>query len=264
MFRRAFSLLVATAPALVAAAPAQAQEGETSYAVVTTYDVASADAAAFEEVVMKVKQAAEEAGMGYEFRWAVHQNGSKYEFAGWRTTMGSFDNPNAFIEAMQGTPGEATMQEAFGMYAQLDVPTDMTVYVQVPEWTYWPAEGGVAPGEHAGLMVFVDWVPYANNQAFDENTRQLIAMLGEMGFPYPIMGHRTLIGEGGVATFVLLHDGLDKFYGENAMENYLSEAGLAEQWGEVIQARRGMMRRSMSYPSYFRPDLSYMPDAPDM
>jgi hypothetical protein len=263
MLRRAFSLLAAAALGL-SAAPAQAQEGETTYAVVTTYDVAPADAGAFEDVVMKVKQAAEEAGMGYEFRWAVHQNGSKYEFVGWRTSMGSFDDPMAFINAMQGTPGEATLQEAFGMYAQMDIPTDMTVFAQVPEWTYWPAEGGVIPGEHAGLMVFMDWVPFANNQAFDENTKQLIALLQEMGFPYPVIGHRTVIGEGGVASFVLLHDGLDQFYGEKAMDNYLTEAGMAAKWGEVIEARLGMMRRSMNYPSVFRPDLSYLPDSPEM
>jgi hypothetical protein len=264
MLRRAFSLLAASALALAAAFPAQAQEGETTYAVVTSYDVAPADAAAFEDVVMKVKQAAEEADMAYQFRWAVHQNGSKYDFVGWRTTMGSFDDPNAFINAMQGTPGEATMQEAFGMYAQMDIPTDMTVFVQVPEWTYWPAEGGVVPGEHAGLMIFQDWVKFASNQAFDENTKELIGMLQESGFPYPVIGHRTVIGEGGVASFVLLHDGLDQFYGPKALSKYLADAGMVERWGEVIQARGGMMRRTMNYPTVFRPDLSYLPDNPDM
>jgi hypothetical protein len=264
MLRRTFSLLAASALTLTPAAPAQAQEGETTYAVVTTYDVAPADADAFEDVVTKVKQAAEEAGMGWEFRWAVHQNGSNYEFVGWRTSMGSFDDPNAFINAITGTPGEATMQEAFAMYAEMDIPTDMTVMVQVPEWTYWPEEGGVVPGEHAGLMIFMDWVRFSSNQAFDENTKQLIGLLKEVGFPYPVIGHRTVIGEGGLASFVLLHDGLDHAYGDKDLGKYLADAGVAEEWGAAIDARNGMMRRSMSYTSVFRPDLSYLPDAPDM
>ena len=116
------------------------------------------------------------------------------------------------------------------MYTQLDVPTDMTVFVQVPEWTYWPQEGGVVPGEHAGLMIFQDWVRFGSLQAYDGNTKELIGMIAESGFPYPVIGHRTVIGEGGVTSFVVLHDGLDQFYGEKALVNYLTEAGLAEKW----------------------------------
>lgn len=264
MLRRTFSLLAASALSLTATAPVLAQEGETTYVVATSYDVAPADAAAFEDVVMKVKQAAEEADLGYDFRWAVHQNGSVYEFVGWRTSMASFDDPNRFVDAFGGTAGEATFQEAAGMFAQLDIPTDMNVFVQVPEWTYWPSEGGVVPGEHAGLMVFQDWVRFASNQAFDENTRALIGILGEAGYPYPVIGHRSVIGEGGVASFVLLHDGLDQFYGENDLGKYLVEAGLAEKWGETIEARGAMMRKSMNHPTFFRPDLSYLPANPDM
>ena len=222
MLRRTFSLLAASALALTAMAPALAQESETTYVVATSYDVAPADAAAFEDVVMKVKQAAEEANLGYEFRWAVHQNGSEYGFVGWRTSMASFDDPNAFVDAIGGTAGEATMQEAFGMYGQLDIATDMEVFVTVPEWTYWPAEGGVVPGEHAGLMIFRDWVKFASNQAFDENTKQLMSMIAESGFPYPVIGQRMVVGEGGVAAFVVLHDGLDQFYGEKSLINYLN------------------------------------------
>jgi hypothetical protein len=264
MLRRTFSLLAASALALTATAPVHAQEGETTYVVATSYDVAPADAAAFEDVVMKVKQAAEEANLGYDFRWAVHQNGSAYEFVGWRTSMASFDDPNRFIDAIGGTAGEATLQEAFAMFAQLDIPTDMEVFVQVPEWTYWPGEGGVVPGEHAGLMIFRDWVKFASNQAFDENSRQLIGMLQEVGFPYPVIGQRSVIGEGGVAAFVLLHDGLDQFYGEKDLGKYLVDAGVGEKWGELIAARGAMMRKSMNYPTIFRPDLSYLPANPDM
>lgn len=264
MLRRAFSLLAASALALTATAPAQAQEGETIYAVVTTYDVAPGDASAFEDVVKKVKQAAEEADMAPEFRWVVHQDGSQYQILNWRTSMASFDDPNRFINQMQGTAGETTMQEALGMYAQMDVPTEMKVSVQVPEWTYWPGEGGVVPGEHAGAMMFNDWVKFGSNQAYDENTKELIGMLEAAGFPYPVIGNRALIGEGGLATFAVLHDGLDQFYGEKTLINYLEEAGVAEQWGEVFEARGPMLRRSTSYPLTFRPDLSYRPPSPDM
>jgi hypothetical protein len=264
MLRCTFSFLAASALALTAVFPAQAQEGETTYAVVTSYDVTPGDATAFEDVVMKVKQAAEEANLGYEFRWAVHQNGSAYDFVGWRTSMASFDDPNRFVEAFAGTAGEATMQEAFGMFAQMDVPTDTEVLLTVPEWTYWPSEGGVVPGEHAGLMIFRDWVKFASNQAFDENTKQLMSMIAEAGFPYPVIGQRMVVGEGGVAAFVVLHDGLDQFYGEKSLINYLTEAGLGEKWGEVIGARGAMMRRTVNYATTFRPDLSYLPANPDM
>ena len=267
MLRRSSSLLAGAVLGLVAVGPVLAQEAGPNraadapvYSVITVYDVSPGDASAFEDVVMKVKEAATAGNLSSEFSWAVYEVGSEFHFVGWRTSMASFDDPNRFINAFQGTGGEAIMQEALGMFSQLVVPSHTTVQVAVPEWSYWPDGPGQMPEDFAGAMVFNAWVKFGSNQAYNENTLTLFELLEGMEFPYPVFGNRTVVGDGDLTSFIVLHDGLANFYGENNLGNYLQAAGLGEDWGEMIEARDGMLRKAMSFPAGFRADLSYLPD----
>ncbi len=251
------SVPVFLALALATAVPLSAQE-DAPFTVVTTYDVAPPDAPTFEQAVTTFKHAAEQANLAPEHWWNVFQIDSRYIIVGSRASMGSFDDPNYVLSEIRGTPGAAALDEAFAVYRTIDVPTRSEVHLQVPEWSYMP-EGFYGSTEIAGVMVFEDWVPFAKQEAFDQNTRELLAALGEMDFPYPIFGSRTLLGENDKMTFVVVHDGLPAFYGENNIEGLIERAGMGERWGVLIEGRMGMMRKTASYPATYRPDLSYDP-----
>ena len=91
--------------------------------------------------------------------------------------------------------------------------------------------------------------------AFDESTKDVMGMLTEMGYPYPVLGHRTLVGDGGKVSFVVLHDGLADFYGPNSIESVANEAQM-EAWGEEFAKRNQMVTKRNSFNVVFLPDLS--------
>ncbi len=259
MKRSLSAIPVAAVLALASAVPAASQD-QAPFTVITTYDVKPADAATFEQAVATFKRAAEQANLASEYGWNMWQLDSRYVITGSRKSMASFDDPNFMLSQFQGTPGQAALEEAFAVYGSIDVGVHSEVHMDAPEWSYMPANPAMDEAGMVGVMVFEDWVPFGNLQAFDQNTRELIAALAEMDFPYPVIGSRVVIGDNDKAAFVVVHDGLPGFYGENNIQTFIESAGMAEAWAKLIEARMGLMRRTASYPATHRPDLSYNPE----
>ncbi len=98
-----------------------------------------------------------------------------------------------------------------------------------------------------------------SGEEYGESSAGIMAMLKEIGYPYPVYGHRVIMGEENLAYFVILHDGLGNFYGEKDFGNYLQAAGAGEKWSAHMDARGSLVFRNDMFQSQFRKDLSYTP-----
>ncbi|MFQ5680328.1 MAG: hypothetical protein ACE5HP_12825 [Gemmatimonadota bacterium] len=248
-FLAAAALVLAAAPTLVA------QDGP-RFVQVEEFDVSPGTAPQFEAAIAKAVEAANQASLAGEFGWSTYQDGSKYHIVTWHQSMGNLDDEMLWQRQFVGTPGEALLGEAFAMFAEVQASGSSHIAEAVPEWTYEP-ENGLDGDDAVGAVVFRDWVEFSQQEAFDANTKELIALLGEMDFPYPVYGHRVRVGDIGQCYFVVLHDGLDHFYGDKSIEKFIEAAGVGEKWGTAMQARGPMMRSTDSFNVAYREDLSY-------
>ncbi|MFQ5691340.1 MAG: hypothetical protein ACE5HQ_13855 [Gemmatimonadota bacterium] len=253
------SALIAASLLIVATVPVLAQDTGPTFVEVETFTVAPEDGPAFVEAVKKIVEAAKLANLDGEFRWSVYQDGDDYRAVSFHKNMAYFDDPAVWMRQFQGTPGEAVLTEAFGMFSGLDMRMTRSVARFVPEWSYQPGESGVTPGEQEGSVVFQTWVKNGQEEAYDENTKAIMAALKETDFAYPIFGHQVIMGDTDETYFVVLHDGLENFYGENSFANAIEKSGIGEKWGALFQARPGLTRGNDNYTSAYRADLSYRP-----
>lgn len=259
---RRLAAFAAVAPLLGGGpAPALAQEagGQTEYVFVQKFQVAPGHAAKFLEAAQMVVRAAEQADLAARYGWALYRDSFDFYLVEWPESMAYFDDPEQWMRQFEGTPGHETLMGAFGMFEEVDVSSTSWVEATVPEWSYMPEDPAVGPRDYQGVYVVQDWVKFGHQQAFAENTRAIIGLLGEIGYPYPVFGHRGVIGEGGQVTFVIVHDGLDRFYGENSVERLLAAAGKQEEWGRLMEARSPMLLKAASFTAAYLPEHSYEP-----
>lgn len=258
--RRLITPLLASAFVLTGAIPLAAQEEEEPGLVhVQVFKVAPAHGDEFEAAVTKVVEAANQADLSPEFAWQMYSENGNYHLVTWPESMAEFDKEGEFEAQFVGTPGEATLQEAFSMFEELHVTTESFILDTPPDWTYMP-EGGMEMSNVEGIMVFQAWVAPGKYEAYEENTKELMGLLAEMNFTYPVIGHRTMIGDQGRTSFVVPHDGLANFYGENNMEAHLERSGLGDQWSALFEKRMELVRKLDSFPAVFRAELSYNPE----
>lgn len=254
--------LAAVVP-LLAGGPAPAlaqQEGvRTEYVFVQKFQVAPGDAATFLEAARMAVQAAGQADLARQYGWALYRDGFDFYLVEWPGSMAYFDDPQQWMRQFEGTPGHGTLMAALAMFEEVDMSSTSWVEATEPEWSYMPENPAVGPGDYRGVYVVQDWVRFGHQQAFAENTKAIMGLLGEVGYPYPVFGHRGVIADGGQVTFVVVHDGLDRFYGQNSLERLLAAAGKAEEWGRLMEARSPMLRKVASFTAAYLPEHSYEP-----
>ena len=251
------STLAAAALLFFGALPARAQD---PYIQVQVLEVAPAEISAFVDAVHTLIEAAEAADLSADFGWSVYAEGNRFHVVTSHASMTEFEDEEAFVREFQGTEGEALLGEAFEQFSSLDITASNSLSRTMPEWSYMP-EDGMNEEDMQGVRVFQSWVRGGDNEeAFDENAKAAAALLGEMGWPYPVFASRVVFGEGGLITFAMVHDGLANVYGENAFDGYIETAGIGEKWGELFQARREMIRRNAVLDVTYRADLSYDPE----
>lgn len=259
--RRLIPSLIALVLVLCSAFPLQAQEETTELAdlvQVTEFTVAPGHAAQFEAGVHKYLEAAKLAEIPEKYSFDVYQYDDRYVMVGFPENMAEFDeDEDAWMERFMGTPGEAVVMEAFGMFEGLDMQVHSTIMATMKDWTHLPP-GGWAP-THAGIVVIDNWVAPGHSEAFGENSVKIAAALTKMGYPYPVIAHRTRIGDEGRYRWAIFHDGLANYHGEKSIEAHLEKAGMFEEWGAIFEERAPLMSRIASYDAMYRPDLSYRP-----
>ncbi|MGH7540473.1 MAG: hypothetical protein ACRELC_05700 [Gemmatimonadota bacterium] len=240
------------------AAGQETQEAAPSYIVVTALEVAPPDAEAFADLVRDVRTAAEAADLPAEFRWDMYRKDDVFYLVSWRPDMASFDDPEAFMRAFQGTPQASRVQAAMERAQGLRVTARSSVSRSVPEWSYMPASAVLAEGEHGGVFVISNWTA-GSEEAYDASTKAIMAMLGEIGYPYPVFVSRVILGEETV-DFAIPFDTPGNFYGQHSVFALLEQAGRTADWESLMGERRSLLARTETLMVFYAPELSYRPD----
>ena len=259
MKRLASSSLAVAALLVGGVLPAQAQEEAPTLVSVGTLSVTPAHSAQFRDLVTKVVEAAKMSNLDAKYGWSVYQQDNKYHFVTWPENWASLDDQGAWVREVGEGEGGALMQEAFAEFQDLWVTSESHMAGLVEEWSYMP-EDGLQPGDHTGAVIFESWVRPGKAEEYSENTAEIMKMLGETGIPYPIYGHRVLMGDENLTYFVVLHDGLSDFYGEKSFGAFIEAAGIGEEWAALFEARSELIYASDNYQTTWRQDMSYMPD----
>lgn len=244
---------------LVAAAPAVAQEAEDrpGYSHIEAYEVEPAHTPRFLEAVAKAAEAARQASLAPRFGWGLYVRDNTFYVVSNLESMAAFDDPDLWTRQFEGTSGQATLDEAMGLFAEVRMRGEGAVERGVSEWTYTPATPAASLEEHGGVHVIEDVVKFGREEAFGENTKSLLTILEEIAYPYPVLASRTVIGRTGVVSFAVVYDDLASFYGENELEKLLAEAGKAGAWEALVAERRAMVSDVESFTARYLPAHSY-------
>lgn len=248
--------LLAMGALVFLAPPTGAQEEAPQLVSIGTLTVVPSQVEEFAAVVTKVVEAAKMSNLDAKHGWATYQDGNDFHIVSWPENWAQLDDPNAFMREIGEGEGGALMQEAFTEFEELWVTSKSQMAVHVEEWSYEP-ENGLQGGEHTGAVVFQTWVRPGMNEEYSENTAAVMGLMSEIGFPYPIYGHRVAMGDENLTFFVVLHDGLSDFYGANSFGALIEAAGIGERWSEVFDARSGLTYDNDNYQLGWRQDLSY-------
>ncbi len=228
------------------------------YREITEFEVSPADAAAFEMAIEKIVSAAEQAGLSADFGWLVVRDGSDFTLVYPFESMAYFDDEEVWMRQFQGTPGEATIMEAFGDFTGLNYTSSSHVIKVHPEHNYRPATLIENPSY---VHVIRNWVAPGQQEAHSENTGKLMAIIEEIGFPYQVYAFEGVIGDGGLRSYVIPFDDMASFYGDNSMGAYLAQHEKAEEWEALLGERMKLLRDSEDFDAEVVPGMTYMPES---
>ncbi len=246
---------------LLAPAASLAQEGyeRGDLLFIETIKVMPKDAQAYEATMAKVVEAAQLANMGADYKWAFMNKGFTYTLVYPFKNMAYWDDPQQWMRAFQGTPGEAKLNEAFGEYNQLSMRTVSAEVVEhVKDWSYDPA---MAMQDAMLAHVVSFWLMSGQQEQFNEVTKEIMAFFKEVGYPYSISGHRTLFGDTDRATFVIWYNDRGAFYGANSLDKLVEKKGMGEKWGALMGRLAEVVIDHDSGDMDYKPNMSHWPEA---
>ena len=225
----------------------------------STWRVAPGDIPAFEEAVKKVVKAAELAGLSDQFSWYIWQNGSTFGLYAPVESMAEFDDPEAFMKAFAGTPGEALLMEAFGEFSNLDTETiAREVLEAVPGWSYQP-EQPIVTGEANFAQVYEAWMKPGTEEQTDEEGKAWAAFMKELGYGYASAGMRVHFGDTGRTIWVTWYNDRMAYEGENSFEKLVEAKGAGAKVEEMVERWNKMIKRYEESTWTLRKELSYSP-----
>ena len=228
------------------------------YREINEFSVSPGDAAAFEATIEKIVAAAEQAGLSADFGWLFFRDGSDFTLVYPFENMAYFDDEEVWMRQFQGTPGEATLMEAFGDFTGLDYSSANHIIKLNPEHSYRPA----TPIENPNWVHVVrNWVAPGRQEAHSENTVKLMALIEEVGWPYEVYAFNGVIGDGGLRSYVIPFDNKASFYGDNSLGAFLAQHEKAEEWEAVLGERQKLLRDSDDFDTELVPGMTYMPEA---
>jgi hypothetical protein len=258
--RRITTCLTACLVALIFGVPATAQEDAAPTLIsIQEFEVAPAHMSAFESAVEKIVQAAGQAELDNLYRWSVYQKDDVYFVVDWPSSMADFDDEEAWYRQFAGTPGEATLNEAFDEMASLDMAHRMWVDQEMAEFNYEPSSP-MDFADHGGVWIATEWWRMGDEDGMPENTERVTALLEEIDFAYPVIFNRNRVGEGGRVSVIVPFDTPANLYGSNSLQAALAQADAGEEWGRVMEERYSMLRDVETGLYTFRGDLSYLPE----
>ncbi len=265
--RKLITTAAASCLALAFAIPAWAQETSMQayaeaaprFIEVNQLDIAPADADAFLALVKQVRDASVAVGLDPKFRWDTYRWDNTIYFVSWHESMADFDDPSAFAQAFAGTAQEAAVQQAMTQSQGMDIVSRTEVAMYQWDWSYMPENPAIQLGQHGGIYIIDNWIAPGKQEAWAENTKGVMAMLGEMGGPYPVIATQTIMGDMRVS-FVVPFDNMSNFYGANSLQQRLADTGMQEPWGAHMEKRSPLLSKTKSQFAWYLPEHSYRPD----
>ena len=175
-------------------------------------------------------------------------------------TMADFDDPQAWIRQFEGTAGQTVLEEAFGILSNVNYRvTADRVEETVDDWSY---EVDVDQAAITGAHVIEVWIRPGHEEPFGEVLTDYLGFVREMGYAYPISGHRPRVGGTGEHTFVTFMDSQENFYGKNSLERIAGAQGAGERLQEYMVRFSEHMLDADMYDAFIVPEMSYQgPDS---
>ena len=219
-----------------------------------TWRVAPEAATDFEAAIIKVVEAAKLANLAEEHAWFMWQDGFDYALYGPTNNFAEFDDPEAWMRAFQGTPGEAMLMEAMEAFGSLDYQVlSREVIEQVPGWDYQVEE----PYDVKYAHMYESWMKPGTEMQADEISREWVAMLTELGYPYEAAGFRVHFGDVGRLVYITWYDDQADYYGPKAQATLVEAKGGGEKWQDLGNRWNALITRYEESTWAFRADMSY-------
>jgi len=237
--------------------PSMAQEERGQLWDVQTITVRPDHMDEFMETVGMVKAAAAAANLPAEYGWHIWVQDFDVAIASMAPDMAAFDDPEAWMRAFQGTPGEAMMTEAMGKFMnEISSQSGLReVYEQVEAWSYVPANPTFEDAAHAERFDF--WVKPGMQEQLEKVITDIMAFQAKLESPYPINGYRMHFGDTGRVTFLVMNDGWADYYGKNDMEAKMEATGTSAEWEAIMTEMRDCLSAFESSRMDYVADLSY-------
>lgn len=109
-----FALLVTLLALAIVPADVAAQEDEGSLVQAVAWEISPADAGKWVGAIEKIVSAAKQANLSRNYGWVFYQEDIfRYRLIYPVENLAYFDDPMQWIRQFQGTPGQATLDEAF-------------------------------------------------------------------------------------------------------------------------------------------------------
>jgi len=227
------------------------------FSQIMEFEVSPADAAAFEMTMEKIVEAAELADLSADYGWMFFRNGSTFTLVYPVESMAYFDDEDQWVRQFMGTPGEATVLEAFDAFGELDYSSRSHINKVNAAHSYEPPN----PIEDTNqVMVYLNWVKPGKQEAHAENTAGLMKIISDVQWRYAVHAFDGVIGDGGLRVYVVPFDDLSTFHGEGSLPAYLAQHEKAEEWEALMGERMKLVRAMDSQDQLFVPGMTYMPE----
>lgn len=244
--------------ALSAPTPVVGQETTPTRVEITRLDVPAHQMQAFQEAVGLLVEAATAAEMGEEFTWWFHQGNGYFTVVSPVESMAQFDDPDAFLRAMKGTPGEAKLEAFTSAVQEIDYRANTQVAMAVEDWSYRP-EAGLSIEESSLVHVFSFRVRPGMEEALNANIAAWKTAMADVGFPYPMEGYRTLLGEGGRGYLVFHADSRADVYGKNDLQVLMTKRGMGAEYDRLVSELLDCISEYQWADEDYLSELSYTP-----
>ena len=259
------TLAIALAASLVAPLGAVAQTDQAGeLASVATWEVEPSQFGTFLSIAAKVVQAANQAQLGQAYSWSMWHNFYTITLVG-PFNRKELDDPNDWMKQFTGTPGEATLMEAFQEMERTGVQIRNSVneiHQGVPAWTYEPAGMGQPPLAWVHVMEFWLKSGQQNEQAWNTLMGDFKTFFNDVSYPYPIWGNRVRYGDQR-AIFVTAYDDPGAYHGDKGVQALAAKHNVADRWQSLIERVAQLTVRARDSYHEYLPQASYLgPAAP--
>jgi hypothetical protein len=226
---------------------------------VTTWDVNPADMGTFMASVEKIVKAAQEANLPAEYGWSMWQDMYSVTLVG-QFMKAELDDPELWMKQFMGTPGEATLMEAFQDFEAVSIlGSQSEIHQHMPDWSYMP-EGMTAP-PMAWVRVHEFWGKSGqeNYEMWNALIGDFVKFFGDIGYPYPIWGNMVRYGENRTL-FVTAYDKPSDYMGEYSVEAMAERQGKMDEWNGLLARLGELTLKGEMSDLEFLAAQSYLPE----